>query len=349
MIKQGIIRKYGDIAPQIRVPDEYVITLGEGDTPLIRAHYFEDAARKLGASLRIFFKFDGANPTGSFKDRGMTAAISRAKERGVRTVICASTGNTSSSAAAYAAKAGMKCIVYLPAGSVAGGKIAQTLIYGAELREVEGSFDAALEKVRALAKEDSSLEIVNSSNEFRLHGQKTAAYEVCDDLGQEFGAVPDYHCLPVGNGGNITAYWMGYRDYYNLWRIGKLPRMLGFQAEGAAPIVRGYRVERPETVASAIKIGNPVHWSNALNAAMDSRGGIYAVSDAEILEAYAMIARHVPEAFCEPASAASVAGLFKMIRDRKIDFRKWDVVVCTLTGSGLKDIDTAKMAARMEK
>lgn len=346
MIKRGIIRKYRDLLPAIA--EEHIVTLGEGDTPLIRAVPLEKMLRDMGVRLNVFLKHEGLNPTCSFKDRGMTLAISKAKEQGVRRVICASTGNTASSAAAYAAAAGMECIVYGPAGSVAGGKIAQMLIYGAKMNEIQGSFDDALREVFALAKQDPSLQIVNSSNEYRLHGQKTAAYEVCDDLLDAYGMQVDYHCIPVGNGGNITAYWMGYRDYYNLGNIDRLPNMFGFQAEGAAPIVRGQVVEHPETIASAIKIGNPVHWNNALEAGRSSKGGIFSVSDREILRAYEFIAERIPQAFCEPASAASVAGLIKLAAEGRIEFRKFGTAVCTLTGHGLKDINTAMYVVRRE-
>lgn len=344
MIKPGIIRKYRGFLPKIA--EEHIVTLGEGDTPLIRALYLESVALRLGVEMKIFLKFEGANPTGSFKDRGMTMAISKAKENGVRKVICASTGNTSSSAAAYASRAGMECEVYLPKGKVAAGKVAQTLLFGAKLVEVEGSFDMAFEQARKKAAENPNTELVNSTNPFRLQGQKTAAFEICEDLSHDeadfLQHAPDFHCIPVGNGGNITAYWMGYQEYFTSGISGNVPQMLGFQASGSAPIVDGRVVKNPETVATAIRIGDPVHWKNALNAAMESRGGIYAVTDDQILDAYVILSS-CEQVFCEPASAASVAGLLKLVAmEGAKRFRRGSVAVCTLTGHGLKDPDTAK-------
>lgn len=343
MLKPGIIRKYRPYLPQIA--DEHIVTLGEGDTPLIRATVLEEVLKSLGADLKVYLKFEGANPTGSFKDRGMTMAISEAKSRGIKKVICASTGNTSASAAAYAARAEMECEVYLPKGKVAAGKLAQAKIYGAKIVTVDGNFDDALTKAREEAKKDQTAELVNSTNPFRLQGQKTAAFEICDDL----LAMPAYHCIPVGNGGNVTAYWMGYQEYLSgnysrehfVENLGnRLPRMLGFQAAGAAPIVNGQLVAKPETVATAIRIGNPVHWQNVRNAVQESKGGIFAVTDKEILYAYALLATK-EQVFCEPASAASVAGLINLALTGKVKFQAGETAVCTLTGHGLKDPDTA--------
>lgn len=344
MIKQGIIRKYRGFLPKIA--EENIVTLGEGDTPLIRASYLESVLRQLGVDMKVYLKFEGANPTGSFKDRGMTMAISKAKEKGIRKVICASTGNTSSAAAAYASRAGMECEVYLPKGKVAAGKVAQTLLFGAKLVEVEGSFDTALAEARKKAAGDPAIELVNSTNPFRLQGQKTAAFEICDDLSSDEAdfllTAPDFHCIPVGNGGNITAYWMGYQEYMSSGISGNVPQMLGFQASGSAPIVNGAVVKNPETVATAIRIGDPVHWQNALKAVNESQGGIYAVTDDQILDTYAVLSS-CEQVFCEPASAASVAGLLKLAAmEGAKRFRPGRIAVCTLTGHGLKDPDTAK-------
>lgn len=343
MVKPGIIRKYRSLLPAIA--DEHIVTLGEGDTPLIRALMLEEVLESLGVRLKVYLKFEGANPTGSFKDRGMTMAISEAKSRGVQKVVCASTGNTSASAAAYAARARMECEVYLPKGKVAAGKLAQAKIYGAKVVEVDGNFDEALAKVREQVKQDPSVELVNSTNPFRLQGQKTAAFEICDDLMQladsDLVIAPDFHCIPVGNGGNITAYWMGYQEYCQRGCLNGPPQMLGFQASGSAPIVRGAPVAKPETVATAIRIGNPVHWKNALIAAGNSKGGIFAVTDEEILLAYSLLAIK-EQVFCEPASAASVAGLLNFAATEKRKFPSGAIVVCTLTGHGLKDQATAE-------
>jgi threonine synthase len=342
MVKPGIIKKYQAFLPPIA--EEHIVTLGEGDTPLIRALVLEEVLALLGARVKVYLKFEGANPTGSFKDRGMTMAISEAKSRGIRKVICASTGNTSASAAAYAARAGMECEVYLPKGKVAAGKLTQAKIYGAKIVEVEGNFDDALATARKQADKSPEIELVNSTNPFRLQGQKTAAFEICDDLTQlmdsDLKVTPDYHCISVGNGGNITAYWMGYKEYCRHGCIKQLPRMLGFQAEGSAPIVRGEVVKKPETVATAIRIGNPVHWQNVLNVVKDSGGGIFSVTDDEILYNYALLAMK-EQVFCEPASAASVAGLIQLAAVRKVKFQAGEIVVCTLTGHGLKDPATA--------
>ena len=309
--------------------EDFPISLGEGGTPLVHA-------RRLGAELgleRLHLKFEGTNPTGSFKDRGMVLAVNRAVTAGARAVVCASTGNTSASASAYAAAAGLPCHVILPAGKVARGKLAQALAAGARLVMVDGNFDAALDAVRRLGEEGAAV-VVNSINPDRLAGQQTAAWEVVDALGR----APDALALPVGNAGNITAYWRGFRHYADAGRTpgARLPRMLGFQAEGAAPIVRGTPVEAPETVATAIRIGNPASWAGAVAARDESGGLIEAVSDDEILEAQSTIAR-LEGIFCEPASAASVAGVRRLAAQGRIGAR--ETVVCVLTGHGLKDPD----------
>jgi threonine synthase len=302
-----------------------VVTLGEGGTPLIRA---DRLAAALGlAEGSLFLKFEGANPTGSFKDRGMTVAISRALEDGSKAVVCASTGNTAASAAAYAARAGLKCFVYLPAGQVALGKLAQALMYGAKVVEVKGSFDVALKTALANA-EKKGWTVVNSSNPLRIQGQKTGAFEICEQLG---GKAPDYQFMPVGNAGNITAYWLGYKEYQK-----GLPKMMGFQAAGAAPLVLGRVVEKPETVATAIRIGNPVSREGALRARDESGGAIGKVADAEILAAWKLLARE-EGVFCEPSSATGVAGLRALCKKGRTPR---GTVVCILTGHGLKDPKT---------
>ncbi len=323
---RGIIEEYSEFLP---VNDNTpIVTLNEGNTPLIKS---QNLKTKLGLDIELYFKFDGANPTGSFKDRGMTLALSKAIESGAKAVICASTGNTSASAAAYAARAGIRAIVLIPEGKIALGKLAQALVYGAHVLQVKGNFDEALSIVKALV-EKYPITLVNSINPFRLEGQKSAAFEVCDKL----GFAPEYHSLPVGNAGNITAYWKGYREYNSAKRISSLPVMLGFQAAGAAPIVLGRPVEKPETVATAIRIGNPASWKGAIAARDESGGRIDAVTDEEILSAYKLIAS-VEGIFCEPASAASLAGVIKLYRENY--FRTGVSVVCTLTGNGLKDPD----------
>ncbi|MDD5270106.1 MAG: threonine synthase [Candidatus Omnitrophica bacterium] len=329
---RGLIHRYGKYLP---VSSETpVITLNEGDTPLIYSCHLSE---KLGKGYEVYLKFDGANPTGSFKDRGMTMAVSKAMEEGSKAIMCASTGNTSASAAAYAARAGIKCIVLIPNGKIAIGKLAQALIYGAEVLAVDGNFDEALNLVRQITN-DYPITLVNSLNPYRIEGQKTAAFEICEALEDN----PDFHFIPVGNAGNITAYWKGYKEYKEYGKIKELPKMMGFQAEGAAPIVRGHIIEKPETVATAIRIGNPASWAQAEAARDESRGTIDMVSDNEILEAYKLLAAK-DGVFAEPASAASVAGLLKMINkgyfkrspDKKIK------IVCVLTGHGLKDPDRA--------
>jgi threonine synthase len=304
--------------------DTPVVTLLEGNTPLIPAPRLSE---RVGA--RVFLKYEGLNPTGSFKDRGMTMAISKAVEEGAKAVVCASTGNTSASAAAYAARAGLTCVVLIPEGHIALGKLAQALIHGARVLQIRGNFDEALQIVRDLG-EHAPVTVVNSVNPYRIEGQKTGAFEVVDALGD----APDVHCIPVGNAGNITAYWKGYREYQDAGRATKLPRMLGFQAAGAAPIVEGHVIEQPETVATAIRIGNPASWYGATAAASESGGSITAVTDTEILESYRFLAAN-ESVFCEPASAASVAGLLKS------DVPEGATVVCVLTGHGLKDPDIA--------
>jgi threonine synthase len=323
---RGIIEEYREFLP---VTDKTpIVTLNEGNTPLIKV---QNLRKKLGLDLELYFKFDGANPTGSFKDRGMTLAISKAMEIKAKAVICASTGNTSASAAAYAAKADISAMVLIPEGKIALGKLAQALIHGAHVLQIEGNFDEALSIVKALV-EKYPVTLVNSINPFRIEGQKSAAFEVCDQL----GFVPEYHALPVGNAGNITAYWKGYKEYNSARRISSLPVMLGFQAAGAAPIVLGRPIEKPETVATAIRIGNPASWEGAVAARDESDGRIDAVTDEEILNAYKLIAS-TEGIFCEPASAASVAGVIKLYKENY--FRPGVSVVCTLTGSGLKDPD----------
>ncbi len=324
---RGIINEFREHLPEIR--DDAIVTLKEGNTPLIEARGLKDI---LG-EVRLLLKFEGLNPTGSFKDRGMTLAVSKAKEGGGKAVICASTGNTSASAAAYAAKAGMKAYVLVPEGSVALGKLSQAMIHGACVIEVRGSFDEALAMVKEITKR-YPVTMVNSLNPFRIEGQKTAAFEVCEHLGH----APTYHFLPVGNAGNITAYWKGYKEYRDKGMVSSLPKMMGFQAEGAAPIVLGRPVANPTTVATAIKIGDPASWQGALQAKQESGGTIDMVSDAEILDAYRLVASR-EGIFCEPASAASVAGAIKMKRHGVL--KDGDTIVCTLTGHGLKDPDTA--------
>jgi len=319
---KGVIEQYRSFLP---VSDATpVVTLLEGGTPLVPA---PNLSERVGA--RVFLKVEGANPTGSFKDRGMTVAISKAVEEGAKAVVCASTGNTSASAAAYAARAGVTCAVLIPDGYIALGKLAQALIHGARVLQIRGNFDAALDIVRQLG-EHAPVTIVNSINPYRIEGQKTGAMEIVDALGD----APDVHCIPVGNAGNITAYWKGYREYQDAGLLSHLPRMLGFQAAGAAPIVLGHPVEQPETVATAIRIGRPASWYGATAAASESGGGIFAVSDDEILEAYRYVAQ-CESIFCEPASAASVAGLLK------VGVPEGATVVCVLTGHGLKDPDIA--------
>jgi threonine synthase len=322
----GVIEAFRDRLPVSAATP--VVTLFEGGTPLV-------AARELSerTECTVYLKVEGANPTGSFKDRGMTMAISKAAEEGAQAVICASTGNTSASAAAYAVRAGMTCAVLVPAGKIALGKMAQALVHGAKLLQVDGNFDDCLELARKLAI-DYPVALVNSVNPYRIEGQKTAAFEICDALGR----APDVHCIPVGNAGNITAYWKGYREYADDGVVQVAPRMFGFQAAGAAPIVNGAPVLAPMTIATAIRIGNPASWTSAEQARDESGGVIDAVTDKQILEAYRLVARR-EAVFIEPASAASVAGLLKTVADGRLP--KGSTVVCTVTGNGLKDPEWA--------
>jgi threonine synthase len=310
-------------------PDTPPLTLGEGQTPLIRAQAIE---RRTGLR-RVFLKLEGCNPTGSFKDRGMVLAVAKAAEAGARAVICASTGNTSASAAAYAARAGLGALVVVPGGYIAAGKLAQAVVYGARIVQIDGNFDQALAMVRALAATGAAA-LVNSINPHRIQGQQTGAWEICDSL----GAAPEYLCLPVGNAGNITAYWAGFKRYHALSRIGALPRMLGFQAEGAAAMVRGEDISTPVTAATAIRIGSPASRAGA-QAARDESGGRFAsVSEEQIRDAYALLGRE-EGVFCEPASAAAVAGLLQEAAEGRLDSAA--TAVCVLTGNGLKDPDYA--------
>ncbi|SEE99740.1 threonine synthase [Ruania alba] len=323
---RGVIAEYADRLP---IEDgDPVVTLGEGGTPLVPA-----PALSSTTGAQVYLKVEGANPTGSFKDRGMTMAMSKVAGTGTEAVVCASTGNTSASAAAYAVRAGLGCAVVLPHGKIAAGKLAQAIVHGATLLAVDGNFDDCLRIVRELA-DSYPVALVNSVNPYRLQGQKTAAFEVVDALGD----APAIHVLPVGNAGNISAYWMGYREYAADGLASRTPQMWGVQADGAAPLVKGAPVEFPETVATAIRIGNPASWTLATAARDDSGGRIDAVSDAEILEAQALIAREVG-VFVEPASAASVAGL--LARAQAGEVPEGATVVCTVTGNGLKDTATA--------
>lgn len=328
----GVIERYRAYLPvSEKTP---VVTLREGNTPLIPS---VSLGKKL--HLRLHFKFEGANPTGSFKDRGMTVAISKAKEEGKNSVICASTGNTSASAAAYAARAGLKALVIVPEGKIALGKLAQALIYNARVVQIKGNFDTALQLVRAIC-ETYPVALVNSINPYRIEGQKTAAFEIIDTLGE----VPEYQALPVGNAGNITAYWKGYQEYRQAGKAGSLPKMLGFQAEGSAPIVLGHPVEKPETIATAIRIGNPASWKTAVSARDESGGRIETVSDAEIIEGSKRLAGE-EGIFAEPASAASLAGIWKLARAGY--FSEDALVVSILTGHGLKDPEFALRECRL--
>ncbi len=325
---EGIIQRYRAFLPIGK--DDAIITLYEGNTPL---HESLNLRNAINPELNIYLKFEGLNPTGSFKDRGMTMAVTQAWNAGSRKIICASTGNTSASAAAYAANCGMEAWVLIPDGKIALGKLSQAVRYGAKVIQIRGNFDDALELVREISA-DGSISLVNSVNPYRLQGQKTAAFEIVDEL----GFAPDFHALPVGNAGNITAYWMGYKEYHDKRISESLPKMLGFQAAGAAPIVNGAPVGNPETVATAIRIGKPASWKQAEAARDESGGCIEAVTDDEILEAYNMLAS-LEGVFCEPASAASVAGVIKL--NKAGYFRPGAHIVCTLTGNGLKDPDTA--------
>jgi threonine synthase len=324
----GLIEHYQDYLPIAK--EDKIISLGEGDTPLIP---LPNLAKKHLPGISIWAKYEGLNPTGSFKDRGMTMAVTHAYNSGSKAVICASTGNTSAAAAAYASRANMDCFVLIPEGKIAMGKLAQAMMYGAKIIQISGNFDEAMELVKQVGK-DTPISIVNSINPYRLQGQKTAAFEIVDALSQ----APDFHYLPVGNAGNISAYWMGYREYFEHQKMPNLPRMVGYQAEGAAPFVRGARVDNPETIATAIRIGNPQSWDLAEEAKEQSNGHISMLSDEQILHAQYELASE-EGVFCEPASAASIGGAI-------IDYKKGlipegSTLVCTLTGNGLKDPDMA--------
>jgi threonine synthase len=331
---QGVIARYRKYLPVSK--NTPLVTLQEGNTPLIHT---PKISKLLGANFQVYLKYEGLNPTGSFKDRGMTMAISKAKEEGVEAVICASTGNTSASAAAFSARANLKCIVVIPQGAIALGKLAQALIHKAKVVAVRGNFDHALTIVKEIS-DKYPIRLVNSLNPHRIEGQKTAAFEVCDYLGQ----APHFHFLPVGNAGNITAYWKGYKEYYSHKKIKYLPQMCGFQAQGASPIVKGHPIKNPKTIATAIRIGNPASWKEAIAAKKESKGLIEAVSDKQILSAYKFLAGEIG-VFVEPASAASVAGLFRLKQrgffNKFKDKLKPIIVVCTLTGHGLKDPQAA--------
>jgi len=332
----GIIAAYRELLPVTGATP--VVTLREGGTPLLLAPTLRE---RIGLPISLYLKYEGANPTGSFKDRGMTVAVSKAVEEGRRAVICASTGNTAASAAAYAARAGIDCIVVLPLHHIAMGKLAQSMMHGAKVVAIDGNFDDALRIVLEITS-GHPVQLVNSLNPYRIEGQKSGAFEICDALGD----APAYHAIPVGNAGNITAYWKGYREYQQAGRSCRLPRMLGFQAEGAAPIVRGEPVRDPQTIATAIRIGNPASWKGAVAARDESGGLITTVSDEEIISAYQMLAS-LEGLFVEPASAASVAGVAKLVREgyftRELEagLPEDASVVCILTGHGLKDPDRA--------
>jgi threonine synthase len=329
----GLIERYRDRLPV--AADTRLISLCEGRTPLIQ---LQNIPRLIGKDVDIYVKFEGLNPTGSFKDRGMTMAVTKAVEAGSQAIICASTGNTSASAAAYAVRAGIKAFVLIPDGKIALGKLAQTLMYGAQIIQINGNFDAGMQLVKQVA-DHAPVTIVNSINPFRIDGQKTAAFEIVDELGD----APDYHCLPVGNAGNITAYWKGYTEYASDSATHKAvtqkrPIMCGYQASGAAPFVQGKMIENPETVATAIRIGSPQSWDFAWNAQKESKGWFDACTDTEILHAQKMLSQY-EGIFCEPASATSLAGLLKDLASGKIP--EGSRIVCTLTGNGIKDADIA--------
>ncbi len=323
----GLINKYRDRLPVH--DDTRIISLGEGNTPLIRLGNIPDA---LGKDVDIYIKYEGLNPTGSFKDRGMTMAVTKAVEEGSRAIICASTGNTSASAAAYAARAGITAFVLIPDGKIALGKLAQAMMHGATVIQIKGNFDAGMQLVKEVG-ESAPVTIVNSINPFRLQGQKTAAFEIVEEL----GGAPDFHCLPVGNAGNITAHWMGYSEYQQHGIVNSRPVMVGYQAAGSAPFIRGEMVDNPETVATAIRIGHPQSWDKAWRVNEESQGWFDACSDEEILAAQKLLAEK-EGIFCEPASATSLAGALRDIRSGKIP--AGSRIVCTLTGHGLKDPDT---------
>ncbi len=336
MQQQGLIQRYRKYLPVS--DDAEIVSLCEGSTPLIHAY---SLGPKIHERLDVYLKFEGLNPTGSFKDRGMTMAVTKAKEEGHKVVMCASTGNTSASAAAYAVRAGMGCAVLIPEGKIALGKLSQAIMLGAKVIQIKGNFDHALTLVRSIC-DHHPIALVNSVNPFRIEGQKTAAFEIIEEFE---GIAPDCHILPVGNAGNITAYWKGYKEFHEVGNAENLPRMMGFQAAGSAPIVLGHPIEKPDTFATAIRIGNPASWKSAEVARDESDGAIDMVTDDEIREAYKMVAA-TEGVFCEPASAASIAGLIKLADNGYFDtispyhgdrFK----IVCTLTGHGLKDPDSA--------
>lgn len=340
MVNRGIIERY---RPHMPVTEETcIISLCEGGTPLVPAYHL---SRALHPRLEVYLKYEGLNPTGSFKDRGMTMAITKAVEEGYKGVMCASTGNTSASAAAYAARAGITCAVLIPEGKIAFGKLSQAMIHGAKVIQIKGNFDEALTLVRQIT-ESHPVALVNSINPYRIEGQKSGAFEIVDDFD---GYAPDFHILPVGNAGNITAYWKGYKEYHAHGKARNLPRMLGFQAAGAAPIVLGHPVEQPQTFATAIRIGNPASWRSAVEARDESNGLIDMVTDDEIRSAYAMLAS-TEGVFAEPASCASIAGLLKVVKAGYFDDKEPCTgdrlrIVCILTGHGLKDPDSAIKSA----
>ncbi len=329
----GLIARYQDRLPV--ASSTRFISLGEGNTPLIQ---LQNIPRLIGKNVDIYVKYEGLNPTGSFKDRGMTMAVTKAVEDGSQAIICASTGNTSAAAAAYAVRAGIKAFVLIPEGKIALGKLAQTLMYGAEIIQINGNFDAGMSLVKEVA-DHAPVTIVNSINPFRIEGQKTAAFEIVDELGR----APDYHCLPVGNAGNITAYWKGYSEYAADGVCKNRPVMCGYQAAGAAPFIKGEMVDEPETVATAIRIGHPQSWDKAWNAQKESGGWFDAMTDEQILAAQKMLSQY-EGIFCEPASATSLAGALQDIGNGKI--AEGSTIVCTLTGNGLKDPDSAIMQCK---
>lgn len=339
----GVIDRYKKYLP---ITDKTpIITLKEGNTPLIYSSFLSNI---LGENLYVYLKFEGLNPTGSFKDRGMTVAVSKAKEEGSKIVICASTGNTSASAAAYAARANLKCVVLIPEGAIALGKLAQSLVHGAKVIAVKGNFDDALSLVKEITSK-YPITLVNSLNPYRIEGQKTASFEICDSLGE----APDFQVMPVGNAGNITAYWKGYKEYKMTGKIKRLPKMLGFQASGAAPIVKGHPIKNPKTIATAIRIGNPASWKKAEIARDESKGLIDTVTDKEIILAYKLLASK-EGLFCEPASASSVAGLLKLAKKGYFQptnklTNQPTKIVCILTGHGLKDPDCALKTIKRPK
>ncbi|MFH1654995.1 MAG: threonine synthase [Candidatus Omnitrophota bacterium] len=339
MVYKGVIERYREYLPVTeRTP---VISLLEGNTPLILS---KNLSGLLGSDFEVYLKYEGVNPTGSFKDRGMTVAVSKAMEENAKAIMCASTGNTSASAAAYAAKAKIKCFVLIPKGAIAMGKLAQALIHNAQVIAIDGNFDEALNLVREITSKQPIV-LVNSLNPNRIEGQKTASFEICDFL----GCSPDYHFIPVGNAGNITAYWKGYKEYQRIGEIKTLPKMMGFQAEGAAPIVKGKVVKKPETIATAIRIGNPASWKRAEEARDESKGLIDMVSDKEIIDAYKFLASK-EGIFVEPASAASVAGLLKLRRKGYFKHSGGKkIIVCVLTGHGLKDPERAIKSVKKPK